>query len=228
MTQRLKEIELIQDRTGESRCDEGFIQVRRLTLKNHYQDGSQSRPYACDIVERKHIDAVAVAVYARDPETGEILVGLREALRPVLYFRNRRKPPLPDPRDYEYFVEIVAGALEEDDLGMEGLRRRAAIEVKEEAGFDVDPEAIEILGAGLFSSPGTSDEKVYFASVEVDPARQGHLLGDGSPMEEAARFFFLPLREALERSFRGELEDGKTEIALWRLAWRLGKVREMN
>ena len=222
---KLDKIELLEDRTARSRCDEGFIRVRRLTIQNHYGDGTSSRSYSCDIIERKFIDAVAVVLYTREPETGRILVGLREGLRPVLYFRHRRKPPIPDPQDYQHFVEVVAGALEDDDLGWEGLRRRAVIEVREEAGFEIDPAKVELLGGGLFSSPGTSDEKVYLAAAEVDPRTQGHISGDGSPMEEAARVFFIPLEEALERSMQGDFEDGKTELCLWRLAWKLGFIR---
>lgn len=222
---KLEKIELLEDRTARSRCDEGFIRVRRLTIQNHYGDGSTSRPYACDIIERKFMDAVAVILYARQPATGKILVGLREGLRPVLYFRRRRKPPIPDSQDYRHFVEVVAGALEGDDQGWEGLRRRAAIEIQEEAGFEVAPEQIEILGGGLFSSAGTSDEKIYLAAAEVNPQAQGHICGDGSPMEEAARIFFLPLEEALEKSMQGEFEDAKTELCLWRLAWKRGLLR---
>jgi len=223
---KLQKIEQLEDRTAQSRCDEGFIRVRRLTLQNHYSDGSTSRAYACDVIERKHIDAVAVVLYTRQGETGEIHVGLREGVRPVLYYRHRRKPPIADPQDYQHFVEVVAGVLEEDNLGWEGLRRRAAVEVKEEAGFDIKPENVELLGGGLFSSPGTSDEKVYLAAAEVDPATQGPIPGDSSPMEEVARVFFLPLEEALEKSIKGEFEDGKTELCLWRLAWRLGGIKK--
>ena len=222
---RMKSIELLKDRTRESRCDEGFIHIRRLVLRNHYEDGTSSREYSCDIVERKYIDAVAVVLYAKDPTTGEIQVGLREGIRPVLYYRHRRKPPIPDPQNYQYFVEIVAGAIEDEDLGIEGLLRRAVLEVKEEAGFDIQPETIELLGGGLFSTPGISDEKVYMVAVEVNPEDQGCHLGDGSPMEEAARIFFLPLKEALEKCIKGEFEDGKTEIGLWRLAKHLGLIK---
>ena len=221
---RMKSIEFLEDRTRESRCDEGFIHVRRLTLRNRYEDGTLSPDYSCDIVERKYIDAVAVVLYTQDPETGEIRVGLREGIRPVLYYRHRRNPPIPDPQDYQYFVEIVAGSLEAEDSGMEGLRRRAVLEVKEEAGFDIQPEAIELLGGGLFSSPGISDEKVYLTAVQVNPEEQGCLSGDGSPMEDAARIFFMPLKEALEKSMKGDFEDAKTEIGLWRLAKHLRLV----
>ena len=109
---------------------------------------------------------------------------------------------------------------------IETVHNRAAIEIQEEAGFEVAPEQIEILGGALFSSAGTSDEKVYLAAAEVDPGTQGPLSGDGSPMEEAARVFFLPLEEALEKSMRGEFEDGKTELCLWRLAWERGLIRK--
>jgi ADP-ribose pyrophosphatase len=224
MTKTLKNIQQLEDRTAQSRCDEGFLQVRRVLLQNHYEDGTRSRPYACDIVERKFVDAVAVIVYAK--KAGRVLAGLREGMRPPLFFRYRRDIPIEDRQDYRHFVEVVAGAIESDDHGWDGLKRRAAMELKEEAGIEADPSDVEILGGGLFSSPGTTDEKVYFAAVEVDdPERRGTPAGDGSPMEEVSHIIFLPLEEALEKSMSGAYEDGKTEVALWRLAHRLGLIQ---
>jgi ADP-ribose pyrophosphatase len=97
------------------------------------------------------------------------------------------------------------------------LRSRAAHEVHEEAGFRVDPAAIALLGAGMYPSPGSMVEKFYFAAVEVDPAQQEPLAGDGSPMEEGATTRWLPLDDAIAASVRGELCDLKTETGLRRL-----------
>ena len=60
-------------------------------------------------------------------------------------------------------------------------------------------------------------EKFYFTAVEVDPASQQPLAGDGSPMEEGARTRWLPLDAAIDACVRGELVDLKTELGLRRL-----------
>jgi ADP-ribose pyrophosphatase len=116
-----------------------------------------------------------------------------------------------------FLTELVAGILEPGDVGADGLRQRAAHEVEEEAGFTVEPAAIAVLGAGAYPSPGSMIEKFYFTAVEVDPAAQQALAGDGSPMEEGARTRWLPLDQAIEGCVRGELTDLKTELGLRRL-----------
>ena len=75
-----------------------------------------------------------------------------------------------------------------------------------------------LLGAGMLPSPGSMVEKFYFAAVEVDPATQGPLAGDGSPREEGARTRWLDLDEAIAMCVRGEITDAKTELGLRRLA----------
>ena len=48
----LAAIEIVEDRTADSRCDEGFLKVERLLLRNRYDDGSRSDVYPCDVVSR--------------------------------------------------------------------------------------------------------------------------------------------------------------------------------
>ena len=216
----------------------GFMAIRRLRCVNVHPDGTRSAPYLCDFLVRpKGLDAIVVAVYARAggpvglrPTGGEAersplkggatRVLLREGVRiPLLVGRDGAA--VPDARRYERFVETVAGIIEVEDEGEAGIRKRAALEVAEEAGFDVDPAAVQMLGAGTFPSPGAMAEKFWFACVEVDPAAAGTPLGDGSPMEEGARLEWLDLDEAIRACGRGDIEDAKTEIALRRLAERL-------
>ncbi len=195
----------------------GFLEVRRIHLRNRRADGSLSREYISDSIARAAQDAVVVAIYARTPRGIEVLV--REGLRPALTFgRDASRAPLPEPPPAPFLTELVAGVLEPADRGESGLRARAAAEVLEEAGFVVAPEAIELLGGnGLFPSPGCLVEKFYFACVEVDPAAQQPLGGDGSPMEEGARTRWLPLDEAIDHCVRGDITDLKTELGLRRL-----------
>jgi ADP-ribose pyrophosphatase len=196
----------------------GFLAIRRLRMRNRRADGSVSAPYVCDAIARPYgQDAVVVAVYARGAGGG-IQVLVRDGLRPALLAgRDPARAPLPEPPPEMFLTELVAGILEAGDVGADGLRQRAAHEVEEEAGFVVAPEAVALLGAGTYPSPGAMVEKFYFAAVEVDPAAQQALAGDGSPMEEGARTRWLALDDAIAACVRGELVDLKTELGLRRL-----------
>ena len=113
--------------------------------------------------------------------------------------------------------EVVAGIIERGDEGEEGVRRRAAAEVAEEAGFSVSPDALEFLGAGTFATSGTMPEKFWLLSVKVDPTTAGALTGDGSPMEEGASTRWMDLDEVIAACMAGEIEDAKTELVARRL-----------
>src|SRR5438067_2110878 len=122
-------IEVVEDFSSTARCDEGFLQLRRLRVRNRRVDGSSSEVYRVDVVDRPRLDAVAVFI-TRSTERGlEALT--RMNLRPAAYFRKDKQTPLPDGRSHLYCEEIVAGLLEPQDHGEEGLLRRAAQEVRE-------------------------------------------------------------------------------------------------
>jgi ADP-ribose pyrophosphatase len=219
-------LDVTADVTATSRCDEGFLHVRRRRLRNRYADGTTSREYPCDVVERPGFDAVAVLAYERTATGAQVL--LRRCLRPAVYFRQGRQPPLPGDRPRLFVWEAVAGVLEPGDVGEAGLVHRAAEELREEAGLVVSPDAIVSLGAAFFPSPGILSERIYTFAVETRLDARGaehELEGDGSPLEDRPLVRVLPLDEALAACGRGELEDAKTEIALWRLASRLGAGR---
>jgi ADP-ribose pyrophosphatase len=195
----------------------GFLAIRRLRMRNRRADGSVSLPYVCDAIARPYgQDAVVVVVYARTAAGVQVLV--RDGLRPALLAgRDPAQAPLPEPAPGMFLTELVAGILEPGDIGETGLRQRTALEVAEEAGFIIDPAAVTVLGAGTYPSPGSMVEKFYFTAIEVDPAAQQALSGDGSPMEEGARTRWWPLDAAIEACVRGELTDLKTELGLRRL-----------
>lgn len=200
----------------------GFLEIRRLRMRNRRADGSVSAPYVCDSIARPYgQDAVIVAVFARTASGVQVLV--RDGLRPPLLMgRDPARAPLPEPAPGMFVTELVAGILEDGDVGEPGLRTRAAAEVLEEAGFVVDPAAVIVLGGGSYPSPGAMIEKFYFTAIEVDPATQGALAGDGSPMEEGATTRWLGLDAAIAAGVRGELCDLKTETGLRRLRDHLG------
>jgi hypothetical protein len=60
-------------------------------------------------------------------------------------------------------------------------------------------------------------EKFYFVAVEVDPATQQPLPGDGSPMEEGASTRWMEINAAIAACVAGTLFDLKTESGLRRL-----------
>lgn len=195
----------------------GFLEIRRIYLRNRHRDGSISAPYICDSIARPYgQDAVVVVVYAKRGDRIRVLV--RDGLRPALWFgRDITRAPFPEPAVEPMLTELVAGILEDTDHGESGLRVRAAGETLEEAGFVVEPAAFELLGAGMYPSPGSMVEKFYFVAVCVDPLAQRPLAGDGSPMEDGATTRWLDLDDAIAACTRGEITDLKTELGLRRL-----------
>jgi ADP-ribose pyrophosphatase len=218
-------LEVVEDRTAGSRADEGFLRVRRLVLRTVWRDGARSEPYACDVVSRSRTDAVAVVLYdVRRDGVGRARpwVALKAGVRPPVWLRRHARLVQPDARTYDVLLEVVAGMLEESDGGPGGVERRAAHEAREEAGVAVDARDVEPLGAEAFASPGVADEKVHFRAARA--ALDGTLAptGDGSEMEAGGGVVVMPLDEALAACRRGEIPDMKTEVALARLADRLG------
>jgi len=227
----VREITLVADETASSRCDEGFLRVKRFILQNTFTDGRTSDTYRCDVLSRKHVDAVAVVLWSSDPASGRPVVHYREGTRPPIWLRRTKQDelPFPDPQPYDSIGEIVAGVLEDEDHGWEGVRQRGALEALEEAGYPVDPQAVRPLGGGgFFPSPGVTDEKVYLVAVEVDPSTRGAALGDGSVQEEGTRMISRDLRDAIRACRAGEIPDAKTEIGILRLADLLGYVPQLD
>ena len=214
----MKEItgyEVVEDRSP-PHPENGYLTLHRLRVRTLYSDESRSDAYACEYITRGGVDAVCVAIYAGDGPDRRVL--LRECARPPCWFRRNRELPLPAlNKPYRTVTEVVAGVLEPGDEGLDGVRSRAAAEILEEAGFDVTPEQVELLGTAFFPTPGVYDEQVYIAAVRVDPTAQGKPTGDGSAMEEGAVLNWVPLEEAIERCRNGTIQDAKTEIALLRL-----------
>jgi ADP-ribose pyrophosphatase len=209
------DIEVIEDFSATARCDEGFLRVRRLRCQNRRADGTASKVYRVDVVDRPRLDAVAVLVYRRGESGLEVLT--RMNLRPAAYFRRGKDMTVPDAASYLRVEEIVAGLLELEDKGEAGLRHRAAEEVREEAGYDVRPEEVRLLGAGFFVAPGILSEKVFPAAVDVTGREPGVPKGDGSPLEEGTEVRWRPIRELLAMCRSGEVPDAKTELCILRL-----------
>lgn len=207
-------IEVVEDVTARSRCDEGFLHVKRLVCRNRHGDASTSRDYRVDVVDRPIPDAVAVLIWRRAGQGIEVLT--RKTLRPAAYFRARLPLPVPDPRPYLLLEELVAGVLEPEDRGEAGLQRRAAEETLEEAGYRVAPEEVVLLGGSFFLAPGILSEKIHPTAVEVTGLPQERPKGDGSPLEEGASLHWWPAAALLAACRAGEVEDAKTELCVAR------------
>jgi hypothetical protein len=217
---------MLEDRTGEDRSD-GFLELARLTLQNIYEDGSESTPYACDVVSRPGSDAVVAVLYKLDGRRVSVVV--REAPRAPIYLRRSKTFEHPDPREYLSIHEVVAGMVEPGDgAGPAGLCRRAAIEAEEEAGFHMGPEDFRVIGDETFASPGISDEKVYYCAGSVSTSQRSEPRGDGSVMEECAELVEFDLGVAIEACRSGKIPDMKTEIGLLRLADHLGYLPQLD
>jgi len=211
-------LEVVADVTAGSRCDEGFLHVKRLVCRNRHADGSSSRDYRVDVVDRPIPDAVAVLIWRRVAGGLEVLT--RKTLRPAAHFRSTLPLPVPDPRPYLLVEELVAGVMEPEDHGEAGLRDRAAAETREEAGFRVSPEEVELLGGSFFLAPGILSEKIHPTAVEVTGRPQETPEGDGSPLEEGATLQWWPIEALLEACRTGVVEDAKTEIMVGRFLAR--------
>ncbi len=220
---RVTAIEIVDDLTARARLDEGFLRLRRLRAVNRRADGSTSRAYPIDVIDRPTLDAVAVCLWARTDRGVEVLT--RRGLRPAAFFRRGRAAALPEP-EYLLVEEIVAGVLEPGERGEAALRRRAADEVREEVGIEIAPERLELLGGAFFVVPGIASEKIHLVAGEIarfggDAPLDAPEEGDGSPLEEGATLAWRELSAAIAACERGEIEDAKTEIAFRRLAaWR--------
>jgi ADP-ribose pyrophosphatase len=223
----LRRIEVVEDLTAKSRCDEGFLTLRRLRLRNVYAD-RVSEVYPCDVVSRPGSDAVVAVLYERD-DAGRVHVLLREGVRPPVYLRKLREFHHPDQREYLMLAEVIAGLVEAtDDPGAVGMQQRAAIEAREEAGCEIDPADFCVIGGETFASPGTSDEKVYYCAGPVRTGELGTARGDGTVMEEVGRVVRLELTAAIEACRRGDVPDMKTELALFRLCDHLGFIPQLG
>jgi ADP-ribose pyrophosphatase len=212
---QIEAIEVIEDFSNTARCDEGFLRVRRLWVKNRRGDGSSSAAYRVDLVDRPRLDAVAVLIY-RVLNSGAVEILTRQALRPAAYFRKDKTPAIADGKEHLFCEEVVAGLLEPEDAGEAGLLRRAALEVEEEAGIVIAPDSVVVLGAPVFVAPGILSEKVFMTAVDVTGKAQMEPKGDGSPMEEGGELRWRSIEELRQAIASGEVQDAKTEIVLYR------------
>lgn len=212
--QTVTAMEIVEDFSSTARCDEGFLQVRRLRVRNRRADGSHSLTYRVDVVDRPKLDAVAVLAWRRVEAGLEFLT--RQTLRPAAYFRKEKSPVLPEAREWLFCEELVAGLLEPTDAGEAAIRARAAEELHEEAGLKVGVDEVRHLGPPFFVAPGIISEKIYLTHVEVTGRAMGTPEGDGSPLEDGGTVRWRSQASLQAALCDGEIQDAKTELALGR------------
>ncbi|MDP3499565.1 MAG: NUDIX hydrolase [Myxococcales bacterium] len=211
-------LEVVEDFSSTARCDEGFLQIRRLRCRNRRADGSHSTIFRVDVVDRPKLDAVAVLVWRQSERGLEFLT--RQNLRPAAYFRSEKTPVIVESREWLFCEEIVAGLIEPSDDGERAIRARAVEEVHEEAGLRVEVDAVRHLGPPFFVAPGIISEKIFLTEVDVTGVVATEPQGDGSPMEEGAVMTWRPLASLQSALATGEIQDAKTELALNRFLSR--------
>jgi 8-oxo-dGTP pyrophosphatase MutT (NUDIX family) len=208
----LSRIEILEDH---SPGGDRFLILHRYVVRNHYADGSVSRPYQIDFIDRVGLDSVAVTLYYRDND--RLMVCIRQGIRAAVWFRRRQARPLGDEQPYLLPWEAVAGSVEPGESGLEALKRRACAEALEEAGCGIKPEDCLYLGS-ILPSHGQSSERIYLFAAEIDPATRKPPAGDGSVNESAAPPpVWLPSEKILSMCRAGEIEDPKIEVGLRRV-----------
>jgi 8-oxo-dGTP pyrophosphatase MutT (NUDIX family) len=209
------EVELVSDRTAETRSDQGFLKVRRYTLRTVYADGTKSAEYNYDIVDRTALDAVVMVLFAANEHNpADPYVCVRTALRPPVALRAKRKLAIRE-EPTALLWELPAGLIEANEPESDPVRATAARECEEETGYRVAISAFSILGPSVFLSPGLCAEKIHFALAQVDRSQPRHVTATET-VELASTMQWITLAEAKKWMADGTLQDAKTEVALTR------------
>jgi ADP-ribose pyrophosphatase len=193
---------------------DGFLRLRRADLVAHFPDGTTSAPFVYDRVERRALDAVAVAAHFERDDV--VHVYLRTAVRPPLAFRHAGEVEGGGndvAAGSDTLWELPAGLIEPDESPAEAGAR----ELAEELGFEVEPSALVTLGAWMYPLPAVIAERHVFFAVAVDPLTRTTPREDGSALERFAAIEAVPLGRALDACRAGAIRDEKTELALRRL-----------
>jgi ADP-ribose pyrophosphatase len=215
------EVRVEQDRSDGAR---GFL-WRRSRLIRIVAAGADLGSLVYDEVDRAALDAVVVVPYFDAPrlDAGGVVtwVVLRSAVRPPIALRDEARSPVAESGRVGLW-EVPAGLIEAQENSASGIRLAAQRELWEETGFSVPLEMMEELGCPTYPAPGVLAERHFYFRVRVDPGTLQPPLLDGSPLEAAGQVIAVPLSVALAAARAGGLADGKTELALRRLAEHLG------
>ncbi len=209
-------LELLEDLSPEA--PPGFLRLVRRRLRAQYPDGTLSAPFVYDEIDRRSIDAVVIV--AHYVAGGDRRVFLRSSMRPPVYFRGASKSQVTPSDHHGGLWELPAGLVDSGEHGVEEPAAAAARELQEEVGFATTKDAMKLLGPSTYPAPGVMAERHFYFEVTVDPGTRTEPMLDGSALEKDGVVFDVGVVEALAMCARGEIEDGKTELALRRLVER--------
>lgn len=139
---------------------------------------------------------------------GAVAVVPLDTDRNVMMVRQYRLPA------QQITLEIPAGTFQHDNEDAETPEDCAVRELQEEIGYK--PGRLESLG-GFFTAPGYTTEYIHlFMATDLIPSK---IAGDVDEFLEVTR---LPLADAVRAIESGQIVDGKTIIALFKVARRMG------
>lgn len=202
------------DTQSEEMSAPGFLKVARVKGNFNYPDGSSSEMITMDRVIRRSDDVVAIFAFAR--KNNSFTVWLRSAVRPPIMLKDYTESGLEEPAERGNMWEIPAGLVDEGEVGVDGLRRAAARELKEEVGFDIDPKEFFFLGKRSFPAPGLSGERIFYLGINVSSYERGEPSLDGSPFEMHGEVIEMPIENIIHAISDGYIIDTKTELAVHR------------
>lgn len=205
----------------------GFVNLERFIAINEYEDGTFSREYNCDIINRKGRDAVIIVPYSYIENQLHVL--MISNFRPVVYYREKvmtDKKAEDIDENIINFLEFPAGMLEEEEMNAKdeqhGIKKCAQRELEEETGYSVPLKNVNVLGHNYYSSSGIITERINIATCDItgiEPKKKPKT--DGSVMEETIEHFFVQFNEAMKWCKEGIIKNAGTEIGLNRLYFSL-------
>lgn len=177
---------------------EGYFRLTETRLRFLKSDGSMSKT-----VSRLNLDRPnASSVLLYDPDEDAII--LVKQFRYSVYAGG----------DGGWMTEIVAGTLDPEDDPEQAARR----EVMEETGYEIGE--LEYIYT-FYPSPGGCSEKCFLYAAEVCEDMKKGPGGGATGEEEDIEVLKVPAVAAFEMMDRGEINDGKSLVALqWFRAMR--------
>ena len=196
----------------------GYLSVSGYKVHVEYDEGGSGEKLI-DAVSRNNLDAVGIVAYER--EDGDAYVQLVSCIRPALlsraYASTKRSPHCNPALQWE----IPAGIVERNEVGLDGVLRTSARELREEVGFETRSSQHKMFGNGefgsfFFPSVGISGERIYMTHVDVTGMEPKKRTGDGTVLERGSVPVMVSLRVLLKAIEKGKIVDGKTIIgAMW-------------
>lgn len=176
---------------AKERAYAGFIKVDKLTLTQELPDGSWTKPFTRELINRGH----AAAVLIKDPKTETFL--FTKQFRPGSYANGQ-----------PWMYEVVAGMLDGDEDPIETIKR----ESMEEAGV-TELSNIEFISK-YYPSCGACSEKVSLYYAEADLSNLPQYAGCSNE-DELIEIYTCSVDEAFKMLKEGKLNAGTNNIALY-------------